>query len=150
MMQSIYNQADLDSLIQRINSLDAGAKPVWGKMNVGQMLAHSQKPLDVVFGELKLKRGLIGVLFGGIARRSMSGDKPFKKNLPTAPAFVVKDEREVEHEKKELIRKLDKFVSIRKDSLEAIVHPFFGKMKHQEWDRLMWKHLDHHLKQFGV
>lgn len=30
------------------------------------------------------------------------------------------------------------------------VHPAFGPLSPQEWARLGWKHLDHHLVQFGA
>ncbi len=56
---------------------------MWGKMNIEQMLAHSQKPLSVASGNLKLKKGLIGILFGGIAKKKMEGEESFKKNLST-------------------------------------------------------------------
>lgn len=149
-MQSIFNLTDFTTLINRIKQLKPTSKPIWGKMNPAQMLTHCQKPLQVVFGELKLKRGLFGMLFGGMAKKSMSGEKPFKKNLPTAPSFIVNTERDFDDEKQKLIALLHRFLNIEAVELESIVHPFFGKMTRDEWDKLMWKHLDHHLQQFGA
>ncbi len=148
-MQSIFNITDYAAMINRIKQLNPSAQQLWGKMNPAQMLNHCQKPLEVVFGELKLKRGLVGVLFGGIAKRSMAGEKPFKRNLPTVPSFIVRNEHDFETEKEKLINLLHRFKAIDPVDLEAIVHPFFGKMSKDEWDRLNWKHLDHHLQQFG-
>ena len=93
-MQSIFNATDYAHIVERINRLTPVSPAVWGRMRVEQMLAHCQKPFEVIFGDLKMKRGLIGMLFGGIARKSLTSDKPFKKGLPTAPKFVVKDQRE--------------------------------------------------------
>lgn len=79
-MQSIFNITDYATLINRIKQVKPSDKPIWGKMNAGQMLCHCQKPLQVVFGEVQLKRGLIGILFGGMAKRNMAGEKPLKKH----------------------------------------------------------------------
>lgn len=149
-MASLFNETDVQTLFARINSLNQNSAPIWGKMNVGQMLTHCQRTFEVALSELKLKRGLIGFLFGGIAKKNMAGDKPFKRNLPTAPQFVVKDNRDIEKEKQNLISKIEKFRRLNQKELEATAHPFFGKMTIKEWDTLSWKHLDHHLQQFGV
>lgn len=72
------------------------------------------------------------------------------KNAPTAPGFVIKDERDEEKEKQNLIVAINNFSEKGKARQLGDKHPFFGKMTHEEWDTLQWKHLDHHLKQFGV
>ena len=149
-MPSLFNATDNQQIIYRINNLSPDNLPQWGKMNATQMLAHSQLPLKVAFGELKLKRGLLGMLFGGIAKRQLMADKPFKQNLPTAPQFLVKDYENFESEKGKLINMIQKFNVDGPGGLSKDPHPFFGKLTTDEWDLLQWKHLDHHLRQFGV
>jgi len=149
-MKSLFNLSDSSEIIDRINRLTPQSKSSWGKMNVEQMLAHSQRPLNVASGNLKLKRGLIGVLFGGIAKRKLAGEDSFKKNLPTAPEFVVKDPKNFEEEKKKLIELVQQFAKAGPAGLSKDPHPFFGNLRTEEWDILNWKHLDHHLRQFGV
>ena len=149
-MSSLFNQSQANQIIERINQLSADTKAQWGKMSVTQMLAHSQPPLKVATGDLKLKRGLIGFLFGGIAKKQLLADHPFKKNLPTSKEFLVKDHREFEVEKQKLISLINEFQQKGKPGLSKDPHPFFGKLTPDEWDLLQWKHLDHHLRQFGV
>jgi hypothetical protein len=149
-MKSLFNAADNQEVLNRINRLSPGTKQLWGKMTVAQMLAHAQTTLQVALGERKLKGGLLGFLFGRIAKKKLSGDKPFKQNLPTAPSFVVKDERNFEEEKEKLIDLVKRFGSHDPEEIAKRAHPFFGKMSVNEWDNLQWKHLDHHLRQFGV
>jgi hypothetical protein len=147
-MKSLFNTSDSSKIIERIENLKPDSQAQWGKMRVDQMLAHCQAPFKVAFAELPLKRGLIGVLFGGMAKKQLAGPKPFKPNLPTHPKFVVADQRVFNDEKGKLILYIKRF-----NAPSAIVldkHPFFGKMNPQEWDNLMWKHLDHHLRQFGA
>jgi hypothetical protein len=119
-------------------------------MNVAQMLAHCQQPLRVAYGELKLKQGLMGILFGRIIKKKLSGEQPFKKNLPTDKSFKITEPREFEKEKQQLISLVKKFSSEGPAALTKHPHPFFGKLSIEEWDNLSWKHLDHHLQQFGV
>ena len=149
-MSSLFDSSDVQQIIERINKLTAESKAQWGKMNVTQMLAHCEPPLKVAFGELKLKRGLIGILFGGMAKRQLMAEKPFKQNLPTAPQFLVKDYGKFEAEKQKLIGLVKKFQQNGPSGLSKDPHPFFGKLTPEEWDKLQWKHLDHHLRQFGV
>ena len=150
MKKSIFNSTDNHEIISRIRHLSPDTKAKWGKMNPAQMLAHLQAPIHVAFGDIKLKRGLLGVMFGGMAKRKMTGSEPFKKSLPTDKQFIVKDKRDFEEEKKKLTTMLHKLADERAYSITKEPHPFFGRLTTEEWDILIWKHLDHHLKQFGV
>jgi hypothetical protein len=149
-MKSLFDPLVTGEIIDRINHLTPDTKAVWGKMNVSQMLAHLQPALKVALGEQKLKKGLLGFLFGRMAKRQMVNEAPFKKNLPTAPSFIVKDERNFDEEKRRLIDLVERFSKESKQALESRIHPFFGKLTAEEWNILHWKHLDHHLRQFGV
>ncbi len=150
-MKSLFNSSENQEIINRISQLNAEAKAEWGKMNIGQMLSHAQRPLRVALNELKLKRTLVGILFGKMAKKKLAnGEEPFSKNLPTDKNFVVADQRNADEEKKKLIELIRKFASVGPAGLSKEPHPFFGHMTTQEWDTLMWKHLDHHLRQFGV
>jgi hypothetical protein len=149
-MKSLFNTSDNNETIARINRLTASAKAEWGKMSVDQMLVHAQRPLQVAFGELKLKRTLIGFLFGGMAKKKLTSDEPWKKNLPTDKHFIVTDHRNFDEEKKSLIALIQRFGQAGPNEISKEPHPFFGQLTSQEWDTLTWKHLDHHLKQFGA
>jgi Protein of unknown function (DUF1569) len=149
-MKSLLNQIDNKEIVSRINKLTANTKRLWGKMTVAQMLAHAQNPLCVAFGEKKLKRGFLGILFGKMAKKRMTGDAPFKKNMPTDKSFLVKEEKKFDEEKNKLIRLVLRFVTEGEAGISENPHPFFGKLTTNEWDILQWKHLDHHLRQFGV
>ncbi len=137
-------------LIERIDRLTADSKPLWGKMNAAQMLLHCQKPLDVAEGTLPLKQGLIGFLFGKMAKNDFLKRSEFKKNLPTAPSFKIVSETDFGSEKEILIKQIIKFREEGPSAIKNKKHPFFGEMTDEEWGVLGYKHLDHHLRQFGV
>ncbi|GAC1382034.1 MAG: hypothetical protein NVSMB45_07710 [Ginsengibacter sp.] len=149
-MSSIFSQGHSAELVARLNKLTPESKAKWGKMNVSQMLAHLQQPLKLTLGEKKLKRSLVGFLFGKMAKKKMLGEAGFSKNLPTVPSFIIKVPRNFEQERTTTIEYLTRLTSGGPDVLTREAHPFFGKMTENDWDKLNWKHIDHHLRQFGV
>lgn len=149
-MKSLYNENDSREIIERFNTLTPGSQRQWGAMTVSQMLAHCSEPFRHAFGEIKLKRTIPGILFGGFAKRMFMGDKQFKQGLPTDKKFIFKDEKNFEEERKKLIEAVLKFYQGKGNNLTKDPHPFFGKMSTEEWDMMFYKHLDHHLRQFGA
>ncbi len=148
-MDTLLEASGNDAIVTRIGALAADTPALWGKMNVAQMLVHCQRPFLVASDELKLPRGLIGRLFGGMAKkRFVDGTAPFGKNSPTDPAFRVKDRHEFAREQAGLVRLVTRFGTTGASTRDP--HPFFGPLTGAEWDRLLWKHLDHHLRQFGA
>lgn len=149
-MKSLFQPPENTEVVKRIQNLRADAQAQWGKMSAAQMLAHCQVPLRVASGELKLKRGLIGLLFGKLAKKSLVKPEPFKRGLPTAPEFVVRDARDFVVEQQKLVELVQRFGQRGPAGLTREPHPFFGPMTSAEWDLLQSKHLDHHLRQFGA
>jgi len=149
-MKSLLNRDHSNEIIERIKALTEGNPAQWGKMNAAQMLVHTQVALKVAMGDVNIKRGLPGLLFGNFARKQLTKDKPFKHNLPTAKEFLVRTQPNFEEERRKLLALVSRFTDGGPDALAKGPHPFFGRMTVQEWDVLQWKHLDHHLRQFGV
>jgi hypothetical protein len=150
-MKSLFNAIDNNEIIGRIEKLSPSSRAIWGKMSVSQALQHCQQPLKVAFGELKLKRSLLGVLFGKTYRKKLTADdQPFPRHSPTDKKFIVKDEPDFDLAKTKLILLVRKFAEKGPEGISKNVHPFFGHMTVHEWNKLMYKHLDHHLRQFGV
>jgi hypothetical protein len=149
-MESLLNPVTNKNAINRISKLTPGSRALWGKMNVSQMMAHCSETLRTAFGEVKLKRSIPGILFGRIAKKSIISGKPFKQGLPTDKSFVMKDEKKFDEEQKKLVGYVEKLGSTGDAIFTNEAHPFFGYLTVNEWDMLMTKHLDHHLRQFGV
>ncbi|HVS18744.1 MAG TPA: DUF1569 domain-containing protein [Planctomycetota bacterium] len=148
-MDSLLDPQGNAAAIARIQALRADATRVWGKMNVVHMLVHCQRTFQTAVGELELKRSMLGRLLGGWARRKyVEGSATFSRNGPTDPAFRVTDAKDFERQRLELIRLVQRFAE--PGAITSKPHSFFGPMTREHWDRLMVKHLDHHLRQFGV
>jgi hypothetical protein len=149
-MEDIFNQQDNQNIVERLNKLTPESQPLWGKMTVSQMLVHCQKPIDVLTGKLQLKGGLLGFLFGKMAKKNFLKMRGFGKNSPTHPKFKINETPDFTAEKNLLITMVETLGKLGKDSIGIDRHPFFGAMTEEEWGSLMYLHLDHHLKQFGV
>ena len=151
-MNTQENIFDLEAnvgLVRRLEQLTPQSKPIWGKMSVCQMLKHCQKPMDVAEGKLNIKGGILGFLFGKMAKNNfLKGD--FKRNSPTAAEFKIVGEPDYDTEWNVLMRMITKFREKGPDVIVNKKHPIFGEMTEEEWGVLNYKHLDHHLKQFGV
>ena len=141
----VYNQT-----VDRINKLTPTSQAKWGKMNVAQALAHMTESFRVPLTEKKLPRMFIGYIIGPLVKAKLYNDSPWKQNLPTAPNFIIRDERDFEKEKSILLEIVKKFYSAGPTGITKYPHPMFGKFTPEQWGKAMYKHLDHHLTQFGA
>jgi hypothetical protein len=150
-MKDLFNHEHAKEFVDRINQLSVHSKAQWGKMNVSQMLTHAQIPLQIASGAIEIKPNpIIKFLFGKRAKKQLNNNDDFKKNLPTFKEAIFADEREFEKEKEKLISLIKNFQAKGAEGIIKKPHPFFGELTIMEWNTLQTKHLDHHLKQFGV
>lgn len=150
-MKNLFDVALANQVKQRIDSLQIDSKRQWGKMSVAQAAAHCALGLEMALGEIKPPRVLIGRLLGPVIKPKVFGnDEPFRRNSPTADELVVTGERNLDEERARLHSLIDRFVSGGISACTTHPHPFFGPLSPAEWAILMYKHLDHHLRQFGV
>ena len=148
-MQSLFDSPAKNEILRRLGALSPGATRQWGKMTAAQMLAHCAVALEAGTGDKPRRQQLIGKVFGPFVRKGLLGDKPFSKGSPTDPTFVVTDERDFAGERDRLAGLVERFCEHGREHAGKQTHSFFGRMSGDEWGRLMYKHIDHHLKQFG-
>lgn len=149
-MKSLYDADVLQEVLSRIDKLSASNQAIWGKMNVAQMMEHCARTLDFSTGKTKPKRAFIGLLIGSFFRSMYSNDKPWGKNSPTSPHYQVVDELSFDSSKKRLVDLIQEFSIGGPSKCTTHPSPFFGKLTPEEHGKGQYKHLDHHLQQFGV
>lgn len=141
-------QPDVKSeILNRIQKITPESTALWGKMNAAQMLAHLNAQIAVALGEEKLPASLVGKLFGGLMKKFVLTEKSYSKGLPTTPSFIIKNTPDFQQNKSKLLTAVEKF---NNHTISKEPHPIFGKMTTEEWSKATWKHIDHHLNQFGV
>jgi hypothetical protein len=149
-MRSIFDSSTREEITRRINSLTPQHSAHWGKMNVLQMVKHGVLCEDMMHGSIVIKRVFIGRIIGpGILRKTLRDEKPFGKNSPTSPVLKTDNlaNGDIEKEKSEWISRLNMYADFKNTTF---VHPFFGPMTKEQIGQFVFKHADHHLRQFGA
>lgn len=150
LVNNIFSSLHCDEMIRRIDRLSVNSQANWGNMNVSQMLAHCSSFQDIAMGYSLPKRSWLGVFVGRFAKDIFYNDKPLPKNMSTIPTILIEDNRDFESEREKLKHKIIAFQKNGPGKCTDHPHPFFGKLTPEEWGKGVYKHLDHHLRQFGV
>lgn len=149
-MKNLFEPATAEELMQRLATLRPDSERQWGKLNPPQMLAHCSAFMEVVGGEKFPPRSAIGRLVGPLVKRTLLNGKPIRRNMPTDPSFVIRGERNFDLEQKRLSGWIDRVSKAGPAGCTRHPHTFLGPLTPEEWAVLSYKHLDHHLRQFGV
>jgi hypothetical protein len=150
-MKNLFAAVEIADVKARLHRLRADSPPQWGKMNVAQAVAHCAGGMELALGDLKPPRMLIGRILGwAIKPLALRNDDPMRPNSPTVPGLVVADARDLDVERERLLALIDRFVAAGPAGCTTHPHSFFGRLTPQEWAVQMYKHLDHHLRQFGA
>lgn len=149
-MKNLFEREAVDEIIARIDSLQPAAQRQWGKMDVAQMMAHCSRALEMACGKLKLRRIWFGWILGPLVKPIYTNEKPFARNNPTDKKLVISDARDFSREQELLKKCVYEFHAGGEAKCTRHPHPFFGSLTPAEWARGMYKHMDHHLRQFGA
>jgi len=150
-MKSLFEGARAGEMKQRITKLRPDSERLWGKMNPAQALEHCSRGMEMALGDRTPPRVLVGRIMGWMVKpMALGNDEPMRRNSPTAKELVVQDERDLVTERARLCGLIDRFAAAGPAGCTTHPHSFFGRLTPEEWAILMYKHLDHHLRQFGV
>jgi hypothetical protein len=153
-MKDLFDPALADDIMQRIMRLQPESERRWGSMAVAQTLAHCTFGIQMATGVINPKRAPFPANVLGLVIRPLvfGDDKPMRRNSPSSPELFMADPArcDFEGERMQLIATIDSFVRKGPAYCSQHPHPFFGSLKPQQWGILAYKHVDHHLRQFGV
>lgn len=151
-MKTVFDATTIQELVQRIGSLSENSKGRWGKMNVYQMTKHFNLWNQWMLGidnKVRYKQSLLGKIIGKMMLVSNTkDDKTFGKNIPAGKAFTITESSgDFEKQKRRWIELTEKYGSFNNPDF---IHDLFGKMTKEQIGIFVYKHYDHHLRQFGV
>ena len=150
-MKNIFDPTVKDEIITRINQLKPDSQPLWGKMSVAQMLAHCNVTYETVYEDKHKKPNpLMKLILKTFVKKIVVSNTPYKRNNPTAPHYIISDSKDFEIEKKRLIDYIIKTQQLGESYFDKKESHSFGLLSVKEWNTMFYKHLDHHLNQFGV
>ena len=155
MQPNLFDADVANRMVARIQALTPETRPQWGKMNVGQMLAHCSVPFESIYDPDYAKEHpkpnvLMRTLLRFLVKPLVVGDKPYKRSMRTAPEFVITDARDFAAEQERLIGFIQRAQAEGEAVFEGRESHSFGPLTAREWSTLFHKHTDHHLTQFGV
>lgn len=147
-MNNVLHGDTVNELIVRIGRLTSSNTALWGTMTPYRMVRHCILSEEMFLGARTYERLFAGRLFGRMLLRGiLKNDEPLKRNQPTHPLLKITGSGDVEVGKASWIALLNRYPHL---SNERFVHPFFGYMTTEQIGRYVYKHTDHHLRQFGL
>lgn len=151
-LPNIFIKEISEQIIQRINQLTVDAQPLWGKMSVDKMLGHCNVTYDLIFEPDKYPKPnfLKKFLLKSFVKKFVVNEVNYPQSSPTAKEFIVKEDKNFELEKQKLITAIHKVQMLGSSHFEGKESNSFGTLTAIEWNNMFYKHLDHHLKQFGL
>jgi hypothetical protein len=149
-MKTLFDDATYDEVIERLNKLSPSAERQWGKMPPECMMEHTARALEMAMSLTPVKQAFLGKALSWVFKKQFLGEKPFRKNAPTGPDFIVTDKPDFEETRARLRTLLTEFKALGENGTDGNVHRFFGKLTGKQWGETQYKHVDHHLRQFGV
>lgn len=150
-MKTVRSEADRASLIERVRHLTGEETPLWGKMNINQMVSHLVQAGDMPFEPSVADRS--NLLSRTVLKPLILYVLPIPKEVKTSPEMNQLENgrkpQDFESDKAMLIESINRLGSLPLDR-KCLAHPFFGAMNAKQWAIMAHKHINHHLAQFGV
>jgi len=147
-MRSLRNDSVRANINERILRLTPTAKPLWGKLDAPHMLCHLVDTVGMGLGEVRLPAANKPAFQRFPLKHLILYVLPMPRNAPTAPALVARIPADFHAERARLVELISRLASA--PSGQGVEHPFFGPLSNEQWNIHQWKHLDHHLRQFGL
>ncbi|MDX2191835.1 MAG: DUF1569 domain-containing protein [Gemmatimonadales bacterium] len=137
------------AIAARTQRLTAADGALWGTMDPPRMLAHLVDSFRMAYGELPVTPKDMPLARLAPVRWLILRVLPMPRNAPTVREIVERPARGLEEERVAFLALLERFPTHPFDTVPT-AHPLFGPLSRDDWGTLAWKHIDHHLRQFGV
>jgi len=147
-MPLLHDLAQCGQIRERIHKLAPDSRPHWGSMSVDQMLWHVNRVLSNALDEFHPEPMHVPIPRG--MAKFLTLNMPWPRNAPTQPLYAARDRYSFEDERRRCLTLIDVVASRELDTAPWGFSAAFGQMTGRDWSRLNAKHLNHHLKQFGV
>jgi hypothetical protein len=147
-MKSMWDGERRQEILDRVARVTPDRPALWGRMSAPQMVCHLAESLKMTLGELPVKHKRVPIRYPPL-KQLIVYLAPFPKNMPTAPELLARSPRDWQADMADLLALVDRFTP-RGPGRRWPEHPAFGTLSEHAWGVLVYRHMDHHLKQFGV
>ena len=149
-MKTIFDKETHDELHERLGKLSAQTERQWGKMIPSQMMEHAARALEMATGQKPMQQAFLGKAIGWIFKGGFLSESPMPKNAPTGPTLKIADDPNFDATRERLKGLITDFHNLGEGGVDGNIHGFFGPLTGKQWGETQYKHVDHHLRQFGV
>ena len=150
-LKNIFSKDVGNHIVDRINKLTSASSAKWGKMSVAQMLAHCNVTYEMIYDDIHPKpNAFLKFILKMVIKSKVTGETTYPHNSKTAPQFIIKETKDFDLEKQRLISFFNKTQQLGENYFDGRESHSFGKLTKTEWSNMLYKHLEHHLTQFGV
>ena len=150
-LETLTNHQCKREIVARVRQVRADSPRRWGRMNAAQAMEHCARGMELALGDRRPPRMFVGRILGVLVKPlAFREGEPMRMNSPTVPGLAVEEECDLEVERQRLCGLIDRFATAGPAGCTSHPHSFFGRLTPQEWSAWMYKHLDHHLRQFGA
>lgn len=148
-MATFWDSSTRADICRRVNQLTPDSRAQWGKFSAAQMVAHLNDAMRMATGELPVASKKLAIRYFPL-KQLILYVFPFPKSAPTAPELLARCEAaDLRTEQAEFARLAER-TAAKSGSDRWPDHPAFGPLSHKAWGKLVYKHTEHHLKQFGL
>jgi hypothetical protein len=145
-MPTFWDPVARRALVDRLDRLTTDAPRAWGTFDAAGMVAHLNDAARMATGDLPVRERWMPIRYTPL-RQLLIFVLPMPKSAPTAPELLARCRgADLAREREALKAHLEKIAN----GAALVPHPAFGRLSHAEWGALIWKHSDHHLRQFGA
>ena len=147
MPRTLWNEGDRRALAARVAQLTPDTRPLWGSFDAPRMVCHITDTLRWATGEVRCEPRRTFLRYPVIKTLVMF-HLPWPKSVPTSPELIAQPPEDWQAEVQRFLAAMDTFI---KRPIEGPwpEHSAFGRLSGTQWGRLMYRHTDHHLTQFG-
>jgi hypothetical protein len=146
-MGSLRDETARKLVVQRLQGLTPATKPKWGRMDASRVLCHLGDTLAMAVGDVPTQPMNRKAFHRFPLKHLILYVLPFPKGAPTAPELLSTAPGNFDADRQRVLELIDRLAAAP-DTMGP-ENPFFGPLTNEEWNALQWKHLDHHLRQFG-
>ena len=149
-MKTVFDSQTHSEILERLDKLGPDTERQWGTMSPAQMMEHNARALEMATAIVPMKQAFIGKAIGWIFKGKFLGPEAFSKNSPTGPTLKNFGDPEFEAARERLEELITTFHNMGESGTDGNIHGFFGPLTGKQWGETQYKHLDHHLRQFGL
>lgn len=148
-MKTIWDRARQQEIRERVARLSPDSRGAWGKLSAPAMVCHLADSLKMALGDMPVASKHLPIRYPPL-KQLIIYVAPFPKGAPTAPELLARPPAAWQADIAELQALVDRIVARGRDSSPWPEHPAFGRLSTRAWGVLTYRHMDHHLRQFGA